>query len=470
MTEQEARAIYHQGEEAVVAKLLEFDARLMKIEAMLSLNSTNSSKPPSTDNKLKRKVSAKTKSSKKRGGQVGHKGNHLKFSATPDVIEEHYPDTCTHCQYSLDDTPSSKVERRQLFDLPEIKMHVTEYRAHTKICPCCKGKNKAIFAEDVKSVTQYGNNLKAFISYCHSYQMLPYERIVTFIEDLSSHKIGVGTVYNVLETHYERLDTFERQVKGALLKSKVLHSDETGVHVKDKLHWIHVTSNDNLTYYFLHQRRGSIAMDAMDILPRYQGTLIHDHWKPYNRYNCAHGFCNAHLLRELTRVIELDNVQWSKDMHHCLTHMNTTVRQAKEHKGVSLTTDKVLHLTKRYKQICKGALTYYVKAPQTLPKKRGRPKQEKAKNLLDRLTLYQHETLQFLNDFDIPFTNNLAERDLRMIKVKEKISGTFASFHGGEIFCRIRGYISTLKKNGISVLEGLKNALLGNAYCPGVGV
>jgi len=469
MTEQEARDIYHQGEEAVVAKFMEFDARLKRLEEIIGMNSSNSSKPPSTDNKLKKaKKPATSKSKKKRGAQTGHKGNNLKIVATPDKIEELFATRCSCCNEPLDSTNSSKLEKRQLFDLPEIKIQITQYQAHSIECSKCHTINKTEFPANINATTQYGDNLKSLVSYLNAYQMLPYERISETIEDLTSHKISIGTIYNFLNTHYDKLEKFETSTKPLLLKKDVINSDETGVNVKAKLHGIHVASSSSvLTYYMLHQKRGRVAMDDMEIIPSYRGMLVHDHWTPYNKYdNCNHSYCNAHILRELNGISEKDNLRWSQDMPALLVSMNNTVHKAKQSDKEHLSNAQIEKFIKNYEKITLSANNYYPPPDKTSKKMRGRPKQEKGKNLLDRLSKYQNEHLSFLSDFRVPFTNNLAERDLRMIKVKEKISGTFMSFKGGEIFCRIRSYISTLKKNNISVLQGLSNALVGRVYIP----
>ena len=449
------------------------EERIKELEAQLGMNSTNSSKPPSTDNKLKKsnKTKRKTDQNKKRGAQNGHKGNNLKIVATPDKVEVLLPTHCRCCSNSLESVDSLKEEKRQLFEFPEIKMEVIEYQAHTKVCPHCHIQTKAAFPEKINTTTQYGENLKSFIAYLNAYQMLPYERIAQTIEDLTSHKIGVGSIYNFLHTHYEKLENFETLLKESLIQEDVIHSDETGVNIQAKLHWIHVTSSSAMTYYMLHKKRGKEAMDAMEILPQYEGIAVHDHWQPYNHYqNCIHSYCNAHILRELNGVTQNENVVWSRDMHTLLTNMNNAVHKAKQDTKEALSQGQIEKFTLHYEKIIKSALKYYPPPEKTEKKTKGRIKQAKGKNLLDRLSKYQDETLRFLNDFRVPFTNNLAERDLRMIKVKDKISGSFASYKGGEIFCRIRSYISTMKKNNISVLQGLRNALAGNAYVPvGVG-
>jgi len=473
MTEQEAIDFCKNEPEAAAKIILMVEklaARVKELEEKLSLNSNNSSKPPSTDNKLQKRKKTASSAKKKRGAQIGRSGTNLKLVATPDEIQPLHPSHCKTCQHSLEDEVSVKIEKRQLFDLPIIKMEVIEYQAHTKICPCCHGRTKASFPDKINATTQYGDKLKSFTNYCHSFQMIPYERISELIEDLVDHKISVGTIYNFLNHHYEQLELYEQKVKKQLIQAKVLHSDETGINIKGKLHWIHVASSKYLTLFYLHAKRGKMAMDDMEILPNYHGVLVHDHWKPYNHYDCQHAYCNAHLLRELTRISELEKVQWSEDMHQTLTQMNIAVHKAKNSDKEALSATKINTFTKRFEQICQNAQIYYPASMQNEVKKRGRPKQAKGKNLLDRLSKYQEETLRFPHDFSVPFTNNLAERDLRMVKVKEKISGTFASDRGGQIFCRLRGYISTLKKNGIAVLQGLRDALEGNAYIPcGVG-
>jgi transposase len=471
MTEQEAIDFCKNDPESaakIIVMVDRLEQRIKELEARLNMNSSNSSKPPSTDDKLtKDKNKTTSKSKKKRGAQSGHKGKNLKIVATPDNIEILLPTTCSCCNKSLKSMDSLKFEKRQLFDLPNVNMKVTEYQAHSLECTECHTINKAEFPVNINAVTQYGDNLKSFISYLNAYQMLPYARISETIEDLTSHKMSVGSIYNFLNTHYDKLEEFETSIKQALLKEDVINSDETGVNVKAKLHWIHVASSSLMTYYMLHNKRGRVAMDAMEIIPNYTGILVHDHWTPYNKYNnCSHSYCNAHLLRELNGISEKDNVRWSEDMHTLLTNMNIAVHKAKENHKQELSQAQIQKFIKNYEKITLSANNYYPPPDKTTKKARGRPKQEKGKNLLDRLSKYKDETLRFLSDFRVPFTNNLAERDLRMIKVKEKISGSFASFKGGEIFCRIRSYISTLKKNNISVLQGLSDALAGKAYIP----
>jgi transposase len=446
--------------------LIKANVEIKKLKAIISKDSSNSSKPPSTDNKLTKKSNGKNSTSKKkRGGQQGHTGRTLKMVKNPDKVVVLEVSTCS-CGHSLHNVNTSKVIKRQSFDLPEIKMEVTQFEQHTKVCPNCSSVNTTPFPANVTATTQYGDNMRSFIAYCNTYQMIPYERISEMLEDLTSYRLSNGTIYNVLSRYYEKLESYEETIKALARKEKVIHCDETGVNVKGNLHWMHTVSSSVMTYYMLHKKRGTIAMDAMEILSQYEGIAVHDHWRPYNKYSCSHSFCNAHHLRELNFITMSEKVVWSESMHTLLTKMNKEVHKAKERGKEHFSEDKVAQFSQYYDDICRGAMLYYPPPDKTTKKIRGRTAQTKGKNLLDRFVKYKDEVLRFSTDFNVPFTNNLAERDLRMIKVKEKVSGTFASFKGGEIFARIRGYISTVKKNNRSVLEELNNVLNTKPYIP----
>jgi transposase len=287
--------------------------------------------------------------------------------------------------------------------------------------------------------------------------MIPYERITELIKDLTSHKVSIGSIFNILNKTYSNLETFEKELKKELLKEEVLHADETGVNVNGDLKWIHTISSNTLTFYQIHNKRGKEAIKDANILPNYKNILIHDFWSSYNNYdNITHSYCNAHIIRELQAQIDTYNYQWAKDMQNLLKRINKNVNEQKQKQKKSLNSKKIEQFELLYDKITTNALKYYKPPPDTTKTKRGRVKQEKGKNLLDRLINYKEGILRFAYNFNVPFTNNQAERDLRMIKVKQKISGTFMSFRGGEIFCRIKGFISTLKKNNKSVLDGLK--------------
>jgi len=442
-----------------------------KLKEIINKDSSNSSKPSSTDNGFKDKENQsdtkdkKLTTKRKRGGQKGSSTNNLKKVDNPDFIEILEDSHCKNCNHSLENTDSKSISKKQLFDIPKMKIEITEYQQYNKVCPCCSSVNKPEFPEFIKAYAQYGDNIKSFVTYLNTYQMLPYERITELIEDFTSHKISTGTIYSFMKSFYDKLDPYETNIKEQLLKSNVIHVDETGSRVKNKLHWTHVVSTSVLTYYMIHQKRGCEAIDEMAILPTFDGIAVHDHWKPYNKYDCTHSFCNAHHLRELTGIIQNEEVRWASDMHTLLTNMNNYIHNLKEKGKNSPSKGKLQHFYQLYDNICQSALKFYP-PPIDLPKNKRKPKQSKGKNLLDRFVNYKDEILRFFINLLVPFTNNLAERDLRMIKVKEKISGCFASFKGAQIFNRIRGYISTVKKNNRSVLEELNNVLCDKSYVP----
>ena len=437
---------------------------IKKLKERSNKDSTNSSKPPSTDDGFKEKESKKDKNTdKKRGGQKGSTSNNLKKSDNPDKIEVLESSTCSKCNHSLLDVEVKSISKKQVFDIPPVKMKVTEFQQHSKVCPCCAKVNKPDFPDALNSYVQYGDNIKTFIAYLNTYQMVPYERITELVGDLTSHTMSSGTVYNILQDFHNKLDSFEKKTKEQLLKSAVINVDETGTNIGGKLHWSHVISTSVLTYYMIHAKRGSEAIDDMEILPFFDGIAVHDHWKAYNKYECTHSFCNAHILRELKGIAENENVIWANDMHTLLTSMNDYLYSMKENDKLSPSKGKIQQYYQRYDDICKAAEKYYP-PPTEIPKTKRKPKQSKGKNLLDRMVEYKEGTLMFFINLLVPFTNNLAERDLRMLKVKEKISGCFASFKGAQMFNRIRGFISTMKKNNRSVLEELGNILKGEVY------
>jgi len=475
MTEKEARAIYHQGEEAVVAKLLEYDARLTKLEEMLGLNSKNSSKPSSTDNPFKNKDDDKDESSdnkkgnkkkSNRGGQNGHKGKTLEQVAKPDKIEHHTVCQCGECGSDLSDKETDSVIKRQCFDIPPVHVEVTEHQAEVKVCPYCKKRNVAEFPEGVVAPAYYGDNLKSYVAYLNVYHMLSYERVCEYFADMCQHPISEGTIFNILNRYYKKLETTEEKTKEVIKNSAVVHSDETGINVQGKLNWFHTASCSVATYYLLHKKRGKEATDAMDILPDYAGILVHDHWSPYNKYeNCSHAFCNAHHLRELTHAIETTNADWAKNMEKFLKISYKIIKRAKNRGQIELKEEQIKKLEQIYDNIIQLGHVFFPKI-EKVPKNKGKTAKPKSQNLLLRLEKYKEETLRFITDFRVPFDNNMAERDLRMIKVKQKVSGTFMSRTGGKIFARIKGYISTVKKNGRNVMDELKNVFRDEAFVP----
>lgn len=433
-----------------------------ELKARLDKNSRNSNKPPSTDEFIKPK-SQRKKNGKKTGGQKGHQGHTLKMSETPDEIIIHRTKGCRDCGHRLEGVKPDSIEKRQVFDLPPLKLNVTEHRSETVTCLCCGKENKACFPEGVTQPVQYGNNLRAMLVYINQYQLVPYNRAVEFIEDICGCSLSEATIYNAIEATFDQLGPVETEIISRLVGSDVVHVDETGVRVEAKRQWLHVASTQTLTHYKWHPKRGSIATDVIGILPQIEGIIVHDYWKPYYKYTCGHSLCNAHNLRELTGIFELTGQQWPQDMIELLLEIKERVDEQKL-VSEALSADEITNFEQRYDSIV--AAGYLANPPPESVKKRGRKKQGKARNMLNRLSLHRHEVLAFMRDFRVPFENNLAERDIRMVKVKQKISGVFRSARGADMFCRIRGYISTARKNSVPAFEAIKAALDGKPFIP----
>jgi transposase len=352
------------------------------------------------------------------------------------------------------------------FDLPEIKAVVTEHRVHIKTCPHCDTRVKAEFPDGITQPVQYGNRVQAAATYLSQYQLLPYQRLHEFFHDLFHIRISQGTLNNILSRGYQQLETFEDSIDGILKTSEVVHFDESGIRLKKKLNWLHVASTQQLTRYHIDPKRGTIAMDNMGILPDYQGYAVHDHWASDYRYDCRHVLCNAHHLRELTFAEEQYQQQWANELSQCLLEAKQEIDDAKARNALSLSASRVTYFDRRYSRLLRTGRDELPVLPFDKNRKRGKKKQHKVKNLHDRLVNHKKEVLAFLYDFSLPFDNNLAERDVRMVKVKQKISGCFRSDQGAKTFCRIRSYISTVKKQGHNVFNALYDAFDGAALIP----
>ena len=437
--------------------------KVQDLEARLAQNSTNSHRPPSSNLfKPPNPKSLREKTSKKPGGQKGHQGETLKMSPTPQHFIIHPLKVCSYCSSSLKTTLPQGYEQRQVFDIPPRTLEVTEHQAEFKTCPHCKKRSYASFPQEVKQVVQYGKHLKALTTYLNTYQLLPYKRIAETIQDLFGHTLSLGTLCRINNECYELLEPVEVLIQEQLIQAEVVHCDESGIGVKGKLGWLHVASTPQVTLYKAHAKRGYEAIKEMGILDKLKGRAIHDHWKAYFQFACKHGLCNAHHLRELTYLEEEYGQIWASSMKRCLKKMKKLVEEKRE--KVSKLSSKVLSKwSRKYERLVRAGYKENLKREEEIPKikKRGRVKQSKSLNLLDRLKEYQAEVLAFLYDFRVPFDNNLAERDIRMIKVKNKISGTFRSEQGAKIFCRIRSYISSVRKQGKNVMEALTKAFEG---------
>jgi transposase len=433
-----------------------------ELRGKLAKNSQNSSKPPSSDglNKPKPK-SLRKPSGKKPGGQQGHLGARLEMTESPDHTIMHSVEECQQCGRSLCEIPATDSRRRQVIDIPPIQLEVTEHQAETKCCPDCGHHNEAAFPEEAKTSVQYGERIKSLLVYLNQYQLLPYERTCQLVEDLFSHTLSQGTLYNWNRECYDNLESTEEQIRQGILASSVAHFDETGIRQQGKLHWLHTASTERLTYYGLHARRGTEAMNELGILPHYQGRAVHDHWKSYFTFSCDHSLCNAHHLRELTYLVEQDQQVWAASMIDLLLEAKE-ISEAAPNNCLAEEDPKLASIRFRYDVLIAEGLEENPPLPEPAndrkKKKRGRRKQSKAKNLLDRLRDYKEDVLAFLTHPEVPFDNNQGERDIRMAKLKQKISGCFRGPNGGAIFSRIRGYVSTLRKNNLKILAGIQSA------------
>lgn len=453
----------HQKQIAELTTTIEkLQKRVEELESQVNKNSHNSSKPPSTDGfKKQRGQRGRKKSRKKPGGQKGHDGHQLRMSENPDHIEIANVEECQNCHKSLENAEIIGYDRRQVIDTPESKLEVTEHQAIIKKCECCGCINKASFPENVTRPTQYGKRIKGLVVYLSQYQLLPYERLVDFIKDIFGCTLSKGTVYNFNKQGFTLLEPVEEKTKELLKGSSILHSDETGISCDKMLSWLHVASTSRLTYYLVHEKRGKDAMDDMGILPAYKGRVIHDFWKPYFRYDLAHGMCNAHTIRELIFIYEEYKQKWANEMIGLLLR----IKKKTDLCSRGLHPSTIAAFENEYFRILKKG---FLKNPR-LPgneHKRGRKKQSKARNLLSRLETYKNEVLAFMFDIMVPFDNNQAERDLRMVKVQQKISGCFRSKEGAEIYCRVRGYISTVRKNDLNIFDALQGIFVGKPFYP----
>ena len=442
--------------------------RIKELENQIAKNSQNSSKPPSSDGlkKKKRTSSLRGKSGKRNGGQVGHKGKTLEAVAEPDHIRVHEVAECKKCKVSLEEVEEIGHEKRQVFDIPPVKIEVTEHRAEIKECPKCGNRNKGEFPIEVRQPVQYGPRIKVQASYFNQYQLIPLERTCEIMKDLYGQAISDGVIEKTNKIMAEKVRPSVEEGKEQLIKAYVVYFDESGLRVAKKLNWVHVASNPKLTHYEVHQKRGSVAMEAIGILPKFQGRAVHDHWKPYLTYqNCSHALCNAHHLRELVFVFEQYEQQWAEDMGNLLLEIKAEVEKTKVYQDF-LPPEKIAAFEERYDDLIADGLKVNPPPPKPTKKKKGRVKQTPPKNLLDRLKDFKTQTLAFMYDFQVLFDNNLAERDVRMVKLKQKISGTFRTKQGADTFCLIRSYISTVRKNDLSVIDALYSAFAGHPFIP----
>ncbi len=436
--------------EAKVAELEDAIARLTvqleELQSRLKMNSRNSSKPPSSDglNKPSPK-SLRKKSQRPGGGQPGHEGKTLEQVNNPDQIHELKLEHCPDSGVALDEKQIIGTIKRQVFDLPSPRLEVTEYIA--SVYELDTGEQLwADFPEGVDSAVQYGFRFQAWLIYLSDYQMIPLRRIRSMCADLFGYSVSEATIIAARERCADNLEHFMEVTGERLRNATVLHADETGMRVESKTVWLHSLSTAEYTLYHIDPKRGYDAIERMGILEGYSGWLVHDFWPAYFRLLCKHAMCNQHIVRELTYFEE--KYSWAAMMKALLLQ---GCEKPFEH------TFEQWH--EAYSKILKKGYTEIDFKPKKSKKQRGRVAKPKELNLLDRLNQHQSSVLAFLEEAEVPFTNNQAEQDVRMAKVKQKVSGCFRSWKGAELFATIRSYISTSIKQKQGVFEALRKAI-----------
>ena len=452
---------------AQAAEIAALKARIAELERRLGLNSSNSGKPPSSDGLKKppRVTSLRGPSDQPSGGQKGHKGETLRQVAEPDRIVDHYPQSCAACGAAVTPAMSTGHSARQVFDLPEpTPLVVTEHRTHDCQCAGCGARTRASFPDEVKAPVQYGSRIAAVVIYLLHYQLLPEDRLAELMADLFGIRLVAATIARMSRTCAARLQDFVTAVRDLVAGAPVKHMDETGFRIGGQTQWLHVACTAWLTFYRVCTRRGSLLADVV-------GIVVHDHWKPY--YTMAgvlHALCNAHHLRELKALIDIEKEDWARKMQQLLRRACHAANLAREHAlredlSIALNTLRPrlhAHIERRYDAILAEGLAFHQAqsplapaAPKGNPQRRGRKPRRTGHNLLLRLANRKQDVLRFLNDLAVPFTNNQAERDARMMKVKQKISGGFRCLAGATDFAAIRSFISTAKKQRWNVIQAI---------------
>ncbi len=452
---------------AMYEQLAEQRQQIQELGDQIAKNSQNSSKPPSSDGLKK----VKTKSLRPQGehpfgGQPGHKGDTLQMVSEPDEIARHVVTSCPHCQENLASVEAVGYEKRQVFDIPPLRLEVTEHQVEIKQCPGCGVEVRGNFPVSVTQPTQYGARIKAQASYLNVYHFIPLARTEELLTNFYGQAPSEAAVIEANQQVVNLTQTSLSAIKEQLIAADVANFDESGLRVAGKLQWLHVASTPDLTFYQVDAKRGQVGMSAAGILNNFEGTAMHDHWAPYLSFEkCQHVFCNTHHLRELQFIVDQYQQPWAAEMAQLLRTIKQDV-DASPASETSLPEARLADYSDQYdKLIALGLAANPTMAdPQT--NKRGRPKQSPPKNLLDRLQTHKVGVLAFMANFRIPFDNNQAERDIRMVKVKQKVSGSFRTQSGAQTFCSIRSYISTARKQGVNAIDALFNAFLGQPFIP----
>ncbi len=437
----------------------ELERQIHDLLDRVAKTSRNSHKPPSSDGLTRQPHSLRQRSGKKPGGQPGHPGQHLTQSTPPDNIVLLHPSCCVQCQHPLDQVPSEGQECRQVFEVPPLHLEVSEYRAAQVRCPICQ--TQAAFPASVTAPVQYGERVRAIAIYLHQYHRVPYARVAEALSDRLGCPVAAGSLVSWVAACAERLAPFEQEVKTVLLAEPVQHNDETGAFVNGHLQWLHTASTQQVTYYFPHARRGRAALDEAGTLGDYTGVSVHDGWRSDQHSPCQHAQWHVHLLRELRFVAEQHHQDWASRMTTLFVVMKRLTDHARQQGETALRPALRVVLIQRYRHIVAEGLASNPARERAGPGRRGRVTQSAARNLLRRLQGEEAAILLFLDDLRVPFDNNQAERDIRPTKLQQKISGGFRSLAGGHAFCRTRGFVSTLRKQGHVVLAGLLCTLRG---------
>jgi transposase len=446
----------------LTARVAELTARVAELEARLSKDSHNSSKPPSSDGMTKRTKSLRTPSGRKPGGQPGHLGQTLKRVECPDqVITHSLPETCNACGEPLAEGVRLDGESRQVFDLPVLRLEVVEHRTLAMRCACGR-THRSRFPEGVANAVQYGPRIQSVAGYLTQFQLLPVDRTRQMLRDVFAVRLSSGTIQTVIKRTGARLSPCVADIAQAVSHAPVAHFDESGLRVGRTLEWLHTAATASLSWYGRHGKRGHAAMDDHGILPSFQGVAVHDGWAPYRKYSCTHALCNAHHLRELTFLAETIGQSWPNALIKLLIAAKEEVAAGGGH---PLAPTRIESYQQRYHAIlAEGNALNPVAEPAV--KHRGRAKQSDAVNLLRRLQEHSDDVLRFLTDVRVPFDNNLAERAIRMPKLKQKVSGTFRSAKGADAFCIIRSYLATMRKQGQDIFHSLIHSFQGQIISP----
>jgi transposase len=443
---------------AQAAEIAALKAHIAELERRLGLNSSNSGKPPSSDGLKKpaRVTSLRERSGKKPGGQKGHKGETLRQVTDPNEVVDHYPSACSTCGAGLDPEASVGHSARQVFDLPEPQpLVVTEHRAYDCQCAVCGATTRAPFPDGVNAPVQYGARIAAFVVYLLHYQLLPEDRLVELMADLFGVKLAAATIARMSRICAERLRGFAETVRDLVAGALVKHMDETGFRIAGKTQWLHVACTALLTFYRVCAKRGSLLANVA-------GIVVHDHWKPYyTMQGVLHALCNAHHLRELKALVEIEREDWARKMQRLLRRACHAANLARE-RGVPLKPRLIECFERCYDAILAEGLGFHAAqvplaraAMKGAGKRRGRAPRRTGHNLLLRLATRKEDTFRFLHDPTVPFTNNQAERDGRMMKLRQKISGGFRSFEGAMDFAVIRSFFSTAKKQSWNIIDAV---------------